>query len=120
MNTAKEMKEKLDILADLKMQLEEKKQKFDIENNLLIEQIENYSKEISEYCIENKKSLKTDKYMAVFCKGKIIWDSKLLSSYSKFHPEILEAQRIGSAYVTFRKNTHVTSEIYAKIYYSKN
>lgn len=117
MNKEAEMKEKLDILAELKCDLEDLKQKFDEENHLLLEQIANIEEEIRDYCLEKESSLTSDIYMAVFTQGRATWDGKLLSAYAKFHPEILEARKQGAPFVSFRKNTHIGNEVYKKIYF---
>lgn len=48
-------------------------------------------------------TVKGDKYMAVWNKGRSSWDGKALEGFAMAHPEILQAKKVGEPTVTFRK-----------------
>lgn len=49
-------------------------------------------------------TVKAGGLMAVFNKGRVTWDSKLLEGFSIAHPEILIARKEGEPSVTIRSN----------------
>ena len=93
---------KLNLLADLKADFEVLKAQFEADNALLTENIKNLEEQIKAEVLQSGESVKTDKIMAVWNKGKTTWDSRLLDGYAVAHPEILQARKVGNPTVSFR------------------
>ena len=47
-------------------------------------------------------TVKGERLMAVFNKGRVSWDAKMLAGYALVHTEILDAQKIGKPSVSLR------------------
>lgn len=58
--------------------------------------------EVKAYILCTQNTVKGSHLMAVWNKGRVSWDSKLLAGYSIAHPDILAAKKVGEPTVTFR------------------
>lgn len=95
--------EKLDLYAELQRKYDDKFEVFSELNKPLTENIARLAGEIKQEVIESGQSVSGHAMTALFCKGKVSWDAKILEGYSVAHPEIRAARKEGKPYVTFRK-----------------
>ena len=92
----------LNILATKRYILEAKKAEFDRENADLIDEIAEIEANVKEAVLAKRETVKTDRMVAVWNKGKETWDGKILTGYAVAHPEILAAKKTGKPTVSFR------------------
>ena len=59
--------------------------------------------EIKAAVIVNGSTIKGTAFMAVWNKGRVSWDSKLLDGFLMAHPELEKARKVGEPSVTPRK-----------------
>jgi len=60
--------------------------------------------EIKESVLEMKETIKSKNVMAVWNKGRVSWDSKLLEGMAKLEPKLLAARKEGEPTVSIRFN----------------
>jgi len=61
-------------------------------------------KEIKESVLTMKETIKSKNVMAVWNKGRVSWDSKLLEGMAKLEPKLLAARKEGEPTVSIRFN----------------
>jgi hypothetical protein len=69
------------------------------EARLLMEGLEG---EIRAAVLEAGETLESDHLKAVWNKGRVTWNSRLLEGYAMAHPDILQARKEGAPTVSFR------------------
>ena len=94
--------EKLDELADLKIEYWHRKKQFDNENEEIMNRIKELQSDVKTELVALEQSVRTDKLIVTYNKGKAIWNDDFLTGYAFSHPEILQAKKIGEPYVSFR------------------
>lgn len=94
--------EKINLLADYRTELDAKKAAFEEENASLTLCIEELEKDIKAAVLEQGETVKTEKMVCTYNKGRESWDGKILQGYAVAHPEILAARKIGAPTVSFR------------------
>ena len=94
--------EKINELADLRADFELLKAQFEATNCDLKQKISDLEAEIREEILKKGETVSTEKMSAIWVKGRITWDGKLLEGYSLAHPDILQARKIGEPTVSFR------------------
>lgn len=94
--------EQLDELAELKMEYYQRKKSFDYENEALIKRIQEIQIELRDQLIPLEQSLRTEKLIITYNRGRVVWNDEFLSEYAFSHPEILPAKKVGDPYITFR------------------
>ena len=94
--------EKINELADLRTDFELLKAKFEAENYELKEKISDLEAEIKSEILKKGETVSTEKMSAIWVKGRVSWDGKLLEGYAVAHPEVLAARKIGEPTVSFR------------------
>jgi len=96
------IEEKLEMLAGLKTAYAEAKADFEENTAEAREMIQDLEAEITADVLEKGETVKTDHISAIWNKGKVTWDGKLLEGYALAHPDINAARKIGSPTVSFR------------------
>lgn len=94
--------EKINELADLRTDFELLKANFEAEHSELKQKISDLEAEIREEILKKGETVSTEKMSAIWVKGRVSWDGKLLEGYSLAHPDILQARKIGEPTVSFR------------------
>ena len=94
--------EKINELADLRTDFELLKANFEAEHRELKQKISDLEAEIREEILKKGETVSTEKMSAIWVKGRVSWDGKLLEGYSLAHPDILQARKIGEPTVSFR------------------
>lgn len=59
-------------------------------------------REIDAEVLDVSATIKGERLMAVYTKGRETWDGKKLAGYAIAHPEILEARKVGKPSVSLR------------------
>jgi hypothetical protein len=83
-------------IANLEEGMKSDTQSLDMELTYLKQQIE-------EIVLEQGSTMRSDKMMAVYYKGKVSWDSKLLEGLALAYPEIEKCRSFGKPYVQYRE-----------------
>ena len=97
-----ELTEKINKLADLRADLDAKKAAFEAENAAISDEIKELETEIKTEVLTIGETVKTDRMVVTYNKGRVSWDGKLLEGYAVAHPEVLAARKVGEPTVSFR------------------
>ena len=94
--------EKINELADFRADFELLKAKFEAENADLMTKISDLEAEIKAEILQKGETVSTEKMSAIFVKGRVSWDGKLLEGYALAHPDVLPCRKVGAPSVSFR------------------
>ena len=97
------LEEKLDLLAELKIDFELIKAEFEARNADLMDHIKDLEAEIRDAVLSSGETVRGQKMAAVWSKGRESWDGKILTGYAVAPPEILAAKKVGEPAVSFRR-----------------
>ena len=97
------LEEKLDLLAELKIDFELIKAEFEARNADLMDHIKDLEAEIRDAVLSSGETVRGQKMAAVWSKGRESWDGKILTGYAVAHPETLAAKKVGEPTVSFRQ-----------------
>jgi hypothetical protein len=80
----------------------EKERELDSEVDTLNDRISELSSRVKEDVLEMGETFKTPLMMAMYCKGRVSWDTKSLDGYAAAHPEILGFKKTGKPSVSIK------------------
>ena len=92
------------ITPEIRETLNEIDVEFDDKEKFINKSIATLESEIKSDVLALGESVKGDYLMAVYTKGRVSWDTKLLDGYATAHPEILQFKQIGNPSVSIRAN----------------
>lgn len=97
------MSERNEILSKVQSELDALDQYYQPSINQYSQEIERLTQSIKDDVIDQGKTIKSNKLMAVYTKPRITWDTKGLEGYMVAHPEIEVFRNIGKASVSIRE-----------------
>lgn len=92
------------LTPEIKARLEEIETEFAGRAEIVDANIQALEEEIKNELIKKGETVKGSFLSAVWCKGRVSWDTNALDGYARAHPEIIGFRKQGEPYVTIRKN----------------
>jgi hypothetical protein len=90
------------LTPEIKEKLAEIEAEFEPKIDEVNAQITELDTAIRQAIVLEGETVRGDFHMAVFNKGRVSWDTRLLDGYAKAHPEIAEFRKEGAPSVTIR------------------
>ena len=100
-----ELKNKMEELALKRDCLAMKQAQFETENAEAMREIALLEAEIKQEVLTRGVTVKSKHMIAMWNKGRISWNSRLLEGYAIAHPDILKMRKEGAPSVSFRLTT---------------
>lgn|SRR5574343_200119 len=91
------------LTPELKQKLNEIDLEFSGKSAGAQENITEITEQIKSFVIEQGKTIKSQKLMAVYAKGRVSWDTKGVEGFALAHPELLAYRKEGEPSVSIRK-----------------
>lgn len=88
---------------ELRAQVQNINTEFDIQAKTLNEMVEKLTAEVKAEVLVHGSTVKASHLMAVWNKGRVSWDSKLLDGLAIAYPPLLAARKEGEPTITIRK-----------------
>ena len=90
------------LTPELMAQVESIRMKWKDTKEAMVFEIANLESEIKSEVLSRKQTIKSANVMAVWNKGRVSWDSKLLEGMAKLEPKLLAARKEGEPTVSIR------------------
>ncbi len=87
----------------IRIQLEALDKRFEAEGEQISNQALELEAEVKELVIASGETVRGAHLMAVWNKGRVSWDSRLLDGFLLAHPELEQARKVGEPTCTLRK-----------------
>lgn len=104
-NTEERKQAEIDLILtpEILMQVEEIRQKWDDTTESMKNEVLELEAEIKEDVLTAGETIKSDHLMAVWNKGRVTWEGKLLDGMAKIIPQLETARKVGEPTVSIRE-----------------